>query len=575
MTRFLLPHDSWDSDLLLRVHLNSLPPPSHPIDRVASLARLQKLKQDLETLEVAALSPAQNNDSNSKEITILKFKIKVLSWALFPIDRLPLEIVRFIFQLVIRDVPLYATYNRYRLVLTWVCRPWRRVALNASNFWSSIWVGDDDPYTCSLEFLRRAGSAPLDIRIGDKERQAFEIEDAEPMSLNELKPIMDALVKKLPTIRSFLGVFIQWDVALDVIHKFNESKLEASSLEGFTMHHLGHTYVFSTFAPLPPEILNSIKLFNGHAPKLACLGINGLVVDWTPEILANLTSLDLRRIPRRVAQGTADIRRILQECHHLYRLALCYLVPYHDEMPSSGPPLQIPTLRELTLDDLSPNYIMCLLSQIEAPNVMYLEVRRLTSMAHDIRPTFSGLAGRFPKTKMLVLNDIVTDNSHDMEPCMTKFYESMPHLEILRISLITDAAIRPLYAGPTTVTVQQGPPPAQVNELLEGALGPTILCPRLRLLHFGWVDIQVVKDLVRGRHQRGHPFHNAYAFLSTADYPTPDDLREIEEVVDNLYKDYWLCMPEEWALYEEMSHHLDSSSRLMLYTNTPGFSPRR
>lgn len=570
MARVLLSYNSWDSDLLLKAHLSSLPSPSRPTDRLSSLIRLNRLKQDLRVLENDPCTSARLDAP--RKTAALKFKIKVLSWALFPINRLPVEILRFTFKLVIRDAPLYTTYDRNRMLITWVCQYWRSVALSASDFWSSIWVMDEPPYAYTLEFLRRAKSAPLDIRISEKERRPFQIEEIEPMSLDELTPIMGVILKKISTIRSFVGVFMHWDVALNVFHRFNEAKSEATSLENFVLHHMGHSYVFSNSPPLPPEIVTPIKLLGGRTPRLTSLSINGLVVDWSPEILANLTSLDIRRIPKSVPQDAADIRQVLQGCCQLYRLSLCFLGRNSDQAETSSSMilLKIPTLRELSLDDLTQSYILSFLSQVDAPNVVYLEIRRIMGITHDIQPTFYGLTGRFPKIRMLSFHDIVCQTQTDTDLCMTKFYQSIPDLEIMKISMVADNIIRPFYNDPPVATGDEVP----AHGTKDSAMEPAILCPKLRFLRFGWVNVYIITNLLRKRDQLGYRFRKVYALPSPSDYPPSDDLWEIEGMVDHLYRDYWLRIPEEWALYDQISQHLDSSTRSLLYTNTPGFSPR-
>ena len=304
-----------------------------------------------------------------------------------------------------------------------------------------------------------------------------------------------------------------------------------------------------------------------------CLGLNGLSMNWDRIMLSNLISLDLQRIPELLAVGPIDIRTILQECRNLYRLALSYPLSNTGNGPQCNLHLKIPTLRELVLGNLPQYYIVSLLSRFDAPNLMCLDIRHLADETGDIRPTFACLTGKFPRIKLLIFHDVMAQPPYDMELCIIKFYQSIPELEILKISMVSDNILCPLYTAAIPIKL----PDSSIHPMNDPGLPTrlTILCPKLRTLRFGWVNVDIIKAILKERNRRGHRFHNVYALPSPPDAPSFGDFLEIQESVDSLHTNHWLRIPEEWALYDLMSAHLGPSTRALLYTNVPGFSPRR
>ncbi|CAL1695047.1 unnamed protein product [Somion occarium] len=576
-----LPYRLWDSEELLKAHLQSLPSTSsqRPIDWSASCMRAQEWKQLVHVLERRKLSIAPQEDSElEKDLAVLRFSLKVLSWALFPINHLPVEILNLIFRFVIQDSVRPQTYNYHRMLLTWVCHHWREVALNNKILWSSIWFQDLPPYECSLTFLERAGDAPLDIRIGDRERHPYDVQDPTKLTTEQATLVLDAMMKKLRTLRSFVGVIYRWDVAILVVRKFHEAGVVPVSLEHFELHRTGVLHE----GWQPHEIQNPFRLINEVAPRLTSLTIDGLVPDLTRLPMTNLTSLDLRRTNLFIGPSVVQFKHMIQGSPNLYKLSLVAAGPHQDGNGGSHDPIRINSLRELVIGDfIDVDYALFLVSLIDAPNVMSLDLHNL--FGGDCTPLLRLLTRRFLKIRLLSLYMIRIEEVEGRRTLaiIIKFFQHMPELELLKIGHVPVLFLFALSADPRDLGQ---PNPEDDNAMAERDGIYTIpnadlshfpvVCPKLRYLHFQSVDSTLIKTLLSERSSAGLRFSKVYTPVIHS-IPLPSDLIEIETLADHLFilQVYGYRVPEEMTILEEISSHLPTSVRPLVCRDTPGFTP--
>ncbi|KAJ7641454.1 hypothetical protein FB45DRAFT_1125274, partial [Roridomyces roridus] len=88
-----------------------------------------------------------------------------LQSVVYPVLSLPNEIMGEIFT-------QYVDTERNPMLLTWVCRSWREVALSTSRLWTCSWV--NLPVKMVALWLSRSGSLPLDVDVEFKDPQSSE-----------------------------------------------------------------------------------------------------------------------------------------------------------------------------------------------------------------------------------------------------------------------------------------------------------------------------------------------------------------------------------------------------------------
>ncbi|TFK69592.1 hypothetical protein BDN72DRAFT_608394 [Pluteus cervinus] len=98
------------------------------------------------------------------EIAQLRLRLSALCSkrnALMPVARLPPELMSIIF-LYARDSRAPNSRSKMVLIISWICRTWRRNSLNFSQLWSEI---DFHHHMGIKKFLTRSRQSPLSIKL--------------------------------------------------------------------------------------------------------------------------------------------------------------------------------------------------------------------------------------------------------------------------------------------------------------------------------------------------------------------------------------------------------------------------
>ncbi|KAL7279746.1 hypothetical protein ACG7TL_006153 [Trametes sanguinea] len=274
------------------------------------------------------------------------------------VNKLPPEILAYIFSLVPRDLPSHGmaqlgAKQTYDLVpLTHVCRRWRVIALSASPLWSTV-CETMPSHVASHAFRARAGLVPLTVYVDRPYPSAAlrtllategkNIAELELHDLQELPPVQLA-----SELLSF----------------------SAPSLERIVVHSRTARVIHEQPSVEAPE---AIQLCRGDTPRLKHLEFHGV-----PFLPANhftaLTYLSLSYYDSPIAWALDDLLGLLSRSPMLQTIRLNGLpCDLHLRRPTATSPVALPYLKSLEIGEflgyLSPiPTLRQIVSQITLPS---------------------------------------------------------------------------------------------------------------------------------------------------------------------------------------------------------------
>lgn len=263
------------------------------------------------------------------------------------IHRLPIELLSHIFVLGAEDDP------HLPLSVSQVCRSWRHVALSTPSLWRRIVLSPHEYMW--RERIRRARACTLDIELLP----------------TALAPIRPRPLHYYP--RRHLDFYsVQWLMQIALPHLHRWRSLDVIFMEQ-SPYLLNAALSFLADLPSPPSLreitlihrLNEdpqpFTLFNGYAPSLRKLVMDGLRVALFPDMFVNLTYLDYTH--HRFSTGSEAIHEILSLlalCPKLISLRLLFphqftnLTSVYHKPPRPNSRISLPSLSQLQLA-LDPN----------------------------------------------------------------------------------------------------------------------------------------------------------------------------------------------------------------------------
>ena len=545
--------DHWDDPGLLAMHLQRTCEPSRdrPMDPVIITSRAQLLKARIRHLERARTSLAPHrNDSLDTELAGLRFKRKILLWLMFPVNDLPPEILTTIFHMVLDSSESPQQSIMHRLNLTWVCQYWRQVSINDKLFWNVIWFRDRPPFTRSLTWVERAGTAPLEIRIDEAVRRVGETVDPPKLTKVDINALLDKLLVKVATIRTLVVVVDGWGTALAALEKMHNAG-EPPSLERFEIHRSGPPKTFPPspddlpLQPWPEEGKAPIPLCN--MPRLRWLAIRGLSIDWPRSSLSDLTTISLRHLSMYASPSLDRWREVLASCPRLYRLSLDAAGPVFRgvDTPVLGPPVELAYLRDVLLADLSSSYVDYILKNISAPHVASLTVMNMVS--EDVGPLFETFIGRFPELRLLAMYSLSIHTTDENLRRFARFLDTIRHLQGLRISNMPKLVPSAFLEDPREYR--------QVQPIASGKEQPDkeVFCPDLRWLAMHHQDVTSVISFAKGRRKMNVPLHKLYYPVENSEV-TGSKLACLRELFDEveIHSERYIYVDEEKMMHREL-----------------------
>jgi hypothetical protein len=396
-----------------------------------------KLKRQIEALKIRRDASKVPDDALDSDIAEREMRRRFMLCRLFPIDSLPNEILTEIFRFASWSANHPCEGINQRLWLTWVCRRWRSAALADMTLWNAVWFRDSWPFTRSLTWLDRAGTAPLDIRLWGRDNLKPGVQTAKAIDAEEANAIMDHLVPRLGQIRMFIAMVDDWAPALGILHRLRTAGVPRI-LERFEIHRNGNLFTWIGPDYEPAEHREPMVLCGGTAPALNYLALNGIHVDWLHSPVRNLTTLDLRRIALHACPGVLRFREILRASPQLRKLALCCAGPRPDEDEAEDcagdQPVILGHLEELVLGEFSPSYGIFIMKHIRAPSTRQLTITNM--MGNDYGPLISVFIDKFSEVRSLTIYSFDMPDTPTNRCLMARWIHSMPRVGYLRVAKV-------------------------------------------------------------------------------------------------------------------------------------------
>jgi hypothetical protein len=425
-------------------------------------------------------------------------------WYTFRINNLPQEILSNIFHYVCWSTVGAQMGVQARVWITGVCRNWRNIALADPTLWNAIWFKDEAPYERSMAWFQRAGSAPIDLRINERDTK-WNPEEEHRFTGEQMRSLMDQLFTKLSQIRMLIVVVDTWPPALAVLDKLHEAggTGEPINLERIEIHRTGRPYMWDGPGYEARIHENPIPLCGGNAPKLKYLALNSVSIHWHSSPLANLTTLDLRRMALQVSPDLHRFREMLVQCPNLNKLALDGFGPRRESNEIQGlQPITLPTLRTFVIGDVALGYSFYVLTQFDAPNVRDLTLMNMNG--EDYSHLFALITGKFPDVRLLTLYTVEVANHPDARRRTIGWLKSIPNLGYLRCAQIKRHVFDAFLEDPSRLDL----PPLEERPLVPPPR--QILCPRFNVVEYQSIDTDIILSFGKGRKELGVPLGGIY-----------------------------------------------------------------
>jgi hypothetical protein len=516
---------------------------------VMLLDQIQKLKTQRQRL-FPAIHP-----NLEKSLTQLRIQCDLIFWRIFRVNDLPTEILANIFRYVAWSSSKPDVGIKYRLWLTWVCRHWRSVAIADFTLWNAIWFRELPPYEQSLTWLERAGTAPLDLRINERDEMWGNQEDNHRFTGEQMEWLLDKLLSKLSQIRMLIVIVDTWPPALVVLDKLRHAGSAAGakiSMERFELHRAGTPYVWIGPGYQPDVHRNPIPLFGGgEVPSLNYLCLNGINIDWVKSPLSNLTTIDLRRMALEVSPELSRFRDMLRSSPNLTKLALDGAGPMWEPDGAVGlRPVVLPRLRILVIGDFSLPYAIYVMANISAPYVRDLTLMNMNG--EDYSPFVTTITSTFNDVRILTLYTFEVDPSPRNQGIFVTWLESMPKLGYLRVAQIKrhmlDAFLLvPQHQLDTAKASTSSPSSLRVSSP-PSSPSAQILCPKLNVIEYQNVEAADVVSFGKGRKALGVPLRKIYINAPWVPSITEEEQTDLRSICDLFITASGATTPEELDL---------------------------
>ena len=227
------------------------------------------------------------------------------------------------------------------MVVSHVCRHWRYLALHTPALWRRISL--DSRLRMWSERLARARACTLDVEI---------LPQAQLIPSRPRRHYLDAQTVQLymhmisPYINRWRSLTIDfehyapylWNASLSVCCGFGPS-VQALRLEHLSLVHPNN------------DDTKEFLLFNGYAPRLRSVKLNGIRLTWMPSLFANITSLDYTHHGfTRGMDAEVEIFKMLKVCSRLRDLRLAF--PTHTRKTMRLYDTPLPARERIPFNDL-------------------------------------------------------------------------------------------------------------------------------------------------------------------------------------------------------------------------------
>lgn len=412
----------------------------------------------------------------------------------------------------------------FELLVTRVCKRWREVAVEIPTLWSDIVFQDPFNLEKAAEYIRRAKGAPLDISIDCTVEEDEDIEDEsewwnedtvveKPEYLN-LVGILDLLkphVEQWKTFELMVSHFLLMKYALDILSQCGSAPM----LETLALYHYEDTEEFETFSPAKYKEQDFV-LFNNNVPKLKVVALWGVHLNWErTTFLSGLHELELAYHALDIRPSYRDFLRILKESPQLNSLSLCQSGPAgmpvdwlesvrgaNAEQPADSASSELltiskPSVENLVLAFLPPDYVLALLDRLLLPNITSLA---LDFEQDEYRPVIERLCVPAPGSSKSLFAGIEALKLSGLPcshaPTLTQAASALQNVKQLSVNFNhVDYLWLDLVMAP---------------EKVPGVAAGTTFFPRLEAMSLTAVEGTTVRALVERRKEIGKPLKEVY-----------------------------------------------------------------
>ncbi|GJE97153.1 hypothetical protein PsYK624_133650 [Phanerochaete sordida] len=437
----------------------------------------------------------------------------------------------------------------FELLVSRVCTRWRAVAVETPTLWTNIEFQEPFNLDRAREYVRRAKGAPLDISI-DCTVEEDEMLDDEAEWLDEatvagkphfvaLREVLDLLkphVEQWKTLELMVSHYLLMQHALTVFASCSGAPI----LEVMGLYHYEDSEESERFVP-PQYKEQDFVLFQNNLPKIKEVALWGVHVDWPKTtFLSELHDIEFAYHALDVRPSYFDFQRILKSSPRLQTLTLCQSGPAGMpvdwlesvktamNLPPEKPPTEsllditLPSVANLVLAFLSPDYVLALLDHIRLPSVMSLA---LDFEQDEYTPVLARLAEPAAGTSKSVFAGIEALKLSGLPcshvPTLVAAAGALQNMKQLSINFThVDYLWLDLLIAPEAIP--------------EAGLAPgTSFFPRLEALSVTAIDGATVRDIVEKRRAIGRPLKEVY--LNREEQLWPEDqtwLRENLEVFE-------------------------------------------
>lgn len=436
---------------------------------------------------------------------------KVLIWRTFPFNSLPAEIIVNIFRYAIWSTQNSSEGIILRFRLTWVCQSWRHIAIHDQTLWNTIWFKDTKiGYSRSRLFFERAGTATLDLRIEDDNKTR--VDPDQPMSGEKMQQIMDIVTTKSSQIRMLIVVVEMWPPVLVLLERLHGSSGSLQQLERVEIHRTGRPYRWDGPGYPLSDYHHALTLCNGHTGLVTSLCLNGLHLDWDRCLLANLTTLDLRRMPPDLGPSLERFREMLKSSPNLRKLSLDGAGPVQPTRAVRRPlpPVVLPRLESFILGDMPVTYAVFCAGIIHAPGVRELTLLNLGGDDHA--PLLKALTEKFPELLILTLYCLNVSPTPRNARIVAQWLLSVPKVKFMRVAGMEAHMFSPFFADGRFHNRDDIPliPSPEEKAAIEATGSRVIFCPNLEAIEVQHINTEAVIRFVRGRLEFGAPLKKLY-----------------------------------------------------------------
>ena len=257
-----------------------------------------------------------------------------------PISLLPDDIVCAIFEdLSIGDGVANEVYWDW-IAVTFVCKHWKRVALEASILWASIVSTKATSITRTRLFLQRSRNASLTVRLMDKDFDSIKLCLGHMHRIRSLNIEGKFGLMKWLCIQTLLGGYAP----------------RLRSVELVNLSHEEHTASLQLGSWVEKTTNSSLK----------SLRLLGFSVAWIPS-LDGLTELSICNIANSIkCPSFSQLIAILGSCPALVKFRMRN-VCINESDADAAPIVELPSLKELYICDVNPSAVFKLMLHLILP----------------------------------------------------------------------------------------------------------------------------------------------------------------------------------------------------------------